>query len=163
MRSICSLICAVFFDIGVRARDVGLRLEVVVVADEILDRVVREEALHLAIELRGQRLVGREDQRRPLHGFDHLGHREGLSGTGDAEQHLVPLGGVHARMSSSMARGWSPLGENGLVTVSGLPSAGIGWRIGWKSMGAVSRFMALQYRHGARRMQPGWRSRVPAL
>ncbi len=49
-------------DIGVGARDVGFGLVIVVVGDEILDRVVGEEALELAIELRGQRLVRREDQ-----------------------------------------------------------------------------------------------------
>jgi hypothetical protein len=48
---------AFLLDVGVRARDIGLGLVVVVVADEILDRVVREEALELAVELRGQRLV----------------------------------------------------------------------------------------------------------
>jgi hypothetical protein len=31
-----------------------------------------EEALELAVELRGQRLVGREDQRRALRLLDHL-------------------------------------------------------------------------------------------
>jgi hypothetical protein len=53
-------------DIGVGARDIGLGLVVVVIGDEILDRVVGEEALELAVELRRQRLVGREDQRRAL-------------------------------------------------------------------------------------------------
>ena len=43
-RSISSLICAVLLDVGVGARDVGLGLVVVVVADEVLDRVVGEEA-----------------------------------------------------------------------------------------------------------------------
>ena len=75
-------------DVGVGARDVGLGLVVVVVGDEILDRVVREEFLELAIELRGQRLVGGEDQRRALRLLDHLGHGEGLARAGDAEQHL---------------------------------------------------------------------------
>jgi hypothetical protein len=42
----------VLLDIGVGARDIGLGLVVVVVRDEILDRVLREEALELAVELR---------------------------------------------------------------------------------------------------------------
>ena len=83
-------------DIGVGARDVGLRLVIVVVGDEILDRVVGEEALELAVELRRQRLVGREDQRRALRRLDHLGHGEGLARAGDAEQHLVALVRPHA-------------------------------------------------------------------
>ena len=83
-------------DIGVGARDVGLRLVIVVVGDEILDRVVGKEAPELAVELRGERLVGREDQRRALGRLDHLGHGEGLARAGDAEQHLVALVGAHA-------------------------------------------------------------------
>ena len=83
-------------DIGVGARDVGLRLVIVVVGDEILDRIVGKEAPELAVELRRQRLVGREDQRRALGRLDHLGHGEGLAGAGDAEQHLVALVGAHA-------------------------------------------------------------------
>ena len=39
-------------DIGVGARDVGFRLVVVVVRNEIFDRVVGEERLELAVELR---------------------------------------------------------------------------------------------------------------
>ncbi len=53
-------------DVGVGARHIGFGLVVVVVGDEILDRVVGEEALELAVELGGERLVGREDQRRAL-------------------------------------------------------------------------------------------------
>ena len=82
---------AVLLDVGVGARDVGLGLVVVVVGDEVLDRVVREEALELAVELGGQGLVGRQDQRRALRRLDHLGHGEGLARAGDAEQHLVAL------------------------------------------------------------------------
>ena len=75
-------------DVGVGARDVGFRLVVVVIGDEIFDRVVGEERLELAVELRRQRLVRREDERRALRRLDHLGHGEGLAGAGDAEQHL---------------------------------------------------------------------------
>ena len=81
----------VLLDIGVGARHIGFRLVVVVVADEILDGVVREEVLHLAIELGGQRLVGGEDERGLLHRLDHLRHGEGLARAGDPEQHLVAL------------------------------------------------------------------------
>ena len=87
---------AVLLHVGVGARHVGFRLVVVVVADEVLDRVVREELLHLAIELRRQRLVRRQDQRRALRVLDQLGHGERLAGAGDAQQHLVPLRRLHA-------------------------------------------------------------------
>ena len=56
----------VLLDVGVDLRDVGLGLVVVVVGDEVLDRVLGEERLELAVELGGQRLVGRHDQRGPL-------------------------------------------------------------------------------------------------
>ncbi len=87
---------AFLLDIGVRARHVGLGLVVVVVGDEVFDRVVGEEALELAVELRRQRLVGREDQGRALRLLDDLRHGEGLARAGDAEQHLVALLPAHA-------------------------------------------------------------------
>jgi hypothetical protein len=49
-------------DVGVGARNVGFRLVVVVVGDEILDRVVGKERLELSVELGGERLVRREDE-----------------------------------------------------------------------------------------------------
>ena len=44
-------------DIGVGPGDIGLGLVVVVVADEVFDGVVGEEALEFAVKLRGERLV----------------------------------------------------------------------------------------------------------
>ena len=41
----------IFLDIGVRRRDVGFGLVVVVVADEIVDRAVGEEFFELTVEL----------------------------------------------------------------------------------------------------------------
>ena len=87
---------AFLLDVGVAPGNVGLGHVVVVVAHEILDGVVGEKALELAIELGGQRLVVREDQRGALHRLDHLRHRERLARAGDAEQHLVQLVVLHA-------------------------------------------------------------------
>ena len=78
----------ILLDIGVGPRHIGLGLVVVVIGDEILHRVVGEETLELAIELRRQRLVRRENDGRALRRLDHLGHGVGLAGAGDAEQHL---------------------------------------------------------------------------
>jgi hypothetical protein len=78
----------VLLDEEVALRDVRLGLVVVVVADEVLDRVLRKELAELAVELRRERLVGREDDRRPADLGDHVGHREGLARAGDAEQRL---------------------------------------------------------------------------
>ena len=86
----------VLLDVRIGAREVGLRLEVVVVADEVLDRVVREELLELLVELRRQRLVVGHHQGRLLHRLDQLGGGEGLARAGGPQQHLVPEAGVHA-------------------------------------------------------------------
>ena len=56
----------VLLDVRVAAGQVRLGLVVVEVADEVLDRVVREELAELGVELRGERLVVGEDERRPV-------------------------------------------------------------------------------------------------
>ena len=84
----------ILLDVGVRARDVGLGLVVIEVADEILDRVVREELLELRVELRGERLVVRDDQRGLLEVPDDVRRRESLARAGHAEQRLVPVPGL---------------------------------------------------------------------
>ena len=81
----------VLLDVGVGLRDVGLGLEVVVVADEVLDGVVRQQLAELVGELGGERLVGRHDERRALHLLDEPGGRRRLAGAGGAEQHGVLL------------------------------------------------------------------------
>ena len=78
-----------FLDVGVGPWDVRLRLVVVVVGDEVLDRVLREELLELRRELRRQRLVVHDHQGRALLTLDDLGHGEGLAAAGNAEQRLV--------------------------------------------------------------------------
>ena len=96
IRSISSLIVDFLLDIRVRGRHVGLGLVVVVVGDEIFDRIVREEPLELLIELGGERLVVRHHQRRPVGARDGLGHREGLARARHAEQHLVLVAALEA-------------------------------------------------------------------
>jgi hypothetical protein len=49
------------------------------------------------IELRGERLVVRQHQRRTAQLLDELGHRERLAGAGDAEQHLMLFAVLDAR------------------------------------------------------------------
>ena len=90
-RSISSLIDGVLLDVDVALGDVGLGLVVVVIADEVADRVVREELLELGVELGGQRLVVRHHQRRLAVLGDHVGHRERLARAGDAHQRLVAV------------------------------------------------------------------------
>ena len=76
-------------DVQVGGRDIGFGLVVIVVTDEVLDRIRREEVLELLVELCREDLVVRHDQRGPLERLDHLGHGEGLARAGDAQQHLV--------------------------------------------------------------------------
>ena len=78
-------------DVGVGGRNVRLGLVVVVVADEVLHRIVGKEAAELLVELSRERLVVHHDQRRPVHTGDGVRHGERLAGPGDAEQDLVPI------------------------------------------------------------------------
>jgi hypothetical protein len=61
-------------DVRVALGNVGLGLVVVVVGDEVLDGVCREEGAELLVELRGERLVVRKDERGPVDRLDDLGH-----------------------------------------------------------------------------------------
>ena len=79
---------AFLLDIGVGARDIGFGLVIIVIGDEEFHGIVREEALELPVELRGEDLVGREDERRALQRLDHLRRGVGLARAGDAEQDL---------------------------------------------------------------------------
>ena len=78
----------VLLDVGVARGHVRLGLVVVVVADEVLHPVLREELLHLLGELGGEALVGGDDERRLLDGLDRPGDRGALARARDAEQGL---------------------------------------------------------------------------
>ena len=78
----------VLLDVEVRLRDVRLRLVVVVVGDEVLDRATRQELAELVAELRGQRLVVRDHERRLLHLLGDPRHRRRLPGARGPEQGL---------------------------------------------------------------------------
>ncbi len=81
----------VLLDVEIGLRDVRLGLVVVVVGDEVLDRVVREELPELVAELRGERLVVRDHERRPLERLHRPGHRGRLAGAGRPEQRVETL------------------------------------------------------------------------
>ncbi len=81
----------VLFDVGIRGCDVGFRLVIIVVGNEILHRVFREEPSEFPVELGRQGLVVRQNQGRPPESFDDLCHGKGLARPGDAQQHLVLL------------------------------------------------------------------------
>ena len=79
----------ILLDVGVGGGQIGFRLVVVVVGNEVLDRVVREELAHLPVELRRQGLVRREDDGRPLYRLDHSRDAVGLAASGHPQQGLV--------------------------------------------------------------------------
>ncbi len=56
----------ILFDIRVRVGDVRLGLIVVVVRDKILDSVFREKLAELRAQLRGERFVVRQHERRAV-------------------------------------------------------------------------------------------------
>ena len=77
-------------------RHVRLRLVVVVVGDEVLHRVIRQQLTQLIRQLRRQSLVLHEHQSRTLHRLNQPGCGRGLTGTGSAHQHNVFLAVLHA-------------------------------------------------------------------
>ena len=78
----------VLLDVHVRLGHVSLRLVVVVVADEVLNRVLGEESPELLAKLGGQGLVVGKNQGRPLGFGDNARHRVGLSRAGRAQKRL---------------------------------------------------------------------------
>src|SRR6266704_3048167 len=79
----------VLLDVGIGLRNVRLWLVVDVVRDEVLHGVVRQHLAQLVGELRGQRLVGQHDQRRPLEPLGQPGDGRRLAGAGSAEQDRI--------------------------------------------------------------------------
>ena len=101
--------------IGIAGRHIGLGLVVIVIGNEILHRVFREELPHLPVELGGQSLVGGQDEGRALHLLDQVCNREGLARAGDAEQGHARLAVVHAFHETANSLGLVPGGgEAGL-------------------------------------------------
>ncbi len=80
--------------VGVGLGDVRLWLVVVVVRDEVLDGVVRQQLPELVGQLRGEGLVRRHHQRRSLHLFHQPRGGGRLAGTGRAQQDDVLLAGA---------------------------------------------------------------------
>lgn len=73
-----------FVYIGIGDRQVGLGLIVVVVGDEVMDGISREEILVFAVELGGKSLVRSDDEDRLTGFLDDVSDREGLARAGYA-------------------------------------------------------------------------------
>ena len=78
-------------DVNVGGGNVGFRLVIVVVADEVFHRVLGKEVAKLVVKLRGQGLVVRQHQGGTIEGLHHLGHGKGFARTGNPQQHLMLL------------------------------------------------------------------------
>ena len=85
----------VLLDVQVGLRDVRLGLEVVVVRDEVLDGVLREELAELVAELRRERLVVRDHECGTLEALDRPRHRRRLARPRRAEDRLEAVPGGH--------------------------------------------------------------------
>ena len=82
-------------DVGVADRNVGFRLVVVVIGNEVLNGVRGGELPQLVTELRRQSFVVGQHQRRTAGLGDDVGHREGLARARRPQQGLIALTAVH--------------------------------------------------------------------
>ena len=86
----------VFLDECVGLRHVRLRLVVVVIGDEVLDRVVGHQLAKFVGQLRGESLVVREHQGGALYCFDEPRGGRRLTCSGGAQQHHIGFARVDA-------------------------------------------------------------------
>ncbi len=78
----------VLLNIGIRRRDIRLRLVVIIIGNKILNRVLGEELLEFFVELCSKGLVVHDNKGRTVQRLDDVCHREGLTGAGNAEESL---------------------------------------------------------------------------
>ena len=79
----------VLLDIGIRMGNIGLRLVVIIIRDEVFHGIFREKLLELAAELGSQGLVVGQDQGGTIEPGDDICHGEGLARAGNTQQHLL--------------------------------------------------------------------------
>ena len=82
----------VLLNIRVCRRNIGFRLVIVIVGDEILDSVVRKKSLEFTIKLGGEGFVVTQHEGRTLQPLDDIGHGESLARSRHAEERY----GIHA-------------------------------------------------------------------
>ena len=69
----------VLFNVGVGHWDEGLGLVIIVIRNEVLHEVVREEFFELTIKLSGEGFVVTQNEGGSLRFLNHIGHGKGLS------------------------------------------------------------------------------------
>ena len=79
----------VLLNVDILGRHIGFRLVIVVIADKVVHRVLREKILKLAVKLRRQSLIVRHDKGRPLQPLYDVCHGKSLSAPRDSEQSLL--------------------------------------------------------------------------
>ena len=87
---------AVFFNEQIALRHIGFGLVIVIVTDEIFDRVLREKLAEFAVKLGGQGFVGRKDDGGTAHARNHIGHGEGFARARHTQQGLEDFAIVDA-------------------------------------------------------------------
>ncbi|MBA7678963.1 hypothetical protein ES703_87243 [subsurface metagenome] len=83
-------------NIGIGAGDIGFRLVVIVIADEVFYGVVGEELLKLGAELGSQCLVVADKQGRLVYPGNNISHGKSLAAAGNPEQCLVLVAFIQA-------------------------------------------------------------------
>ena len=78
----------IFFNKEVPLRYVSFRLVVVVIAHEVLHRVIREEVSHFRVELGSKGFIRRHDQRRQTGSSDNVCHRVSFAASSHTKQRL---------------------------------------------------------------------------
>jgi len=123
----------VLLDVRVGGGDVGFRLVIVVVGDEVLHGIVGQILSELVAQLGGQGLVVGDDQGRLPHAGYEVRHGEGLARARHAEECLEPVaprdaGGQQIDGFRLIALGFVAglQGEDAHLLISGLCGTGHG-------------------------------------
>ena len=111
-----------FFNVGVRARNVGFGLIIIVITDEKFDSVFGEKFAEFVAELRRKRLVVRDDERRTLQALDYVRHSKGLAAAGDSEQDFGGKTAFQTRSQTVDCRGLVAAGGELAYQFEGLHS-----------------------------------------
>ena len=86
----------ILFNIGIGLGDIGLRLVIIVIGDEIFDGIAGEKLPELRKQLGGQGLVRGDDPGRTLHPFTDTSHGKGLARAGNPQKNQAFLSSFHS-------------------------------------------------------------------
>ena len=75
--------------ICIGGRHIGFRLIIIVIADKVFHCIFRKKLLKLTVQLRRQRFIVGNDQRRPIGFRNDIGHGKGFTRTGHTQHNLL--------------------------------------------------------------------------